>query len=86
MKLQDPRLFRQRCYVDGAWADAEAGGTLAVADPATGERLGTVPDMGAGETRRAIAAAERALPLWRARTAKERAAILRRWYELMMAN
>ena len=86
MQLHDPRLFRQRCYIDGAWADAEAGGTLAVADPASGEPLGTVPDMGARETRRAIAAAERVLPPWRARTAKERAAILRRWYELMMAN
>ena len=86
MKLKDEKLFRQQAYIDGEWVDAVGGATLAVEDPATGETLGTVPRMGAEETRRAIEAADRALPAWRARTAKERAQILRRWYDLMMAN
>jgi succinate-semialdehyde dehydrogenase/glutarate-semialdehyde dehydrogenase len=86
MKLTDAKLFRQQCYIDGAWVDADGGGTIPVENPANGERLGTVPRMGAAETRRAIAAADAALPAWRARTAKERAGILRKWYELMMAN
>jgi succinate-semialdehyde dehydrogenase/glutarate-semialdehyde dehydrogenase len=86
MKLKDEKLFRQQAYIDGEWVDAVGGATLAVEDPATGETLGTVPKMGAEETRRAIEAAERAWPSWRARTAKERAQILRRWHDLMMAN
>ena len=86
MKLKNPKLFRQQCYIDGAWVDADGGETIAVDNPATGEKLGTVPRMGAAETRRAIDAADRALPAWRAMTAKERAAILRRWADLMMAN
>jgi succinate-semialdehyde dehydrogenase/glutarate-semialdehyde dehydrogenase len=86
MKLTDAKLFRQQCYIDGAWADADGGGTIPVENPANGERLGTVPKMGAAETRRAIAAADAALPAWRAKTAKERAVILRKWFELMMAN
>jgi succinate-semialdehyde dehydrogenase/glutarate-semialdehyde dehydrogenase len=86
VQLKDPSLFRQQAYIDGAWVDADGGGTLKVANPATGEMLGGVPKMGAAETRRAIEAAERALPAWRALTAKERATPLRRWYELMMEN
>jgi succinate-semialdehyde dehydrogenase/glutarate-semialdehyde dehydrogenase len=86
MKLTDAKLFRQQCYIDGAWVDADGGGTIAVENPANGERLGTVPKMGADETRRAIEAADRAWPSWRAKTAKERAVILRKWFELMMAN
>jgi succinate-semialdehyde dehydrogenase/glutarate-semialdehyde dehydrogenase len=86
MKLTDAKLFRQQCYIDGAWVDADGGGTIPVENPANGERLGTVPKMGADETRRAIAAADRAWPSWRAKTAKERAVILRKWFELMMAN
>ena len=86
MKLTDPKLFRQQCYIDGAWVDADGGGTIPVENPATGEKLGTVPKMGADETRRAIEAADRALPAWRAKTAKERAEILRKWFDLMMAN
>jgi len=85
----DPRqssLFRQQAFVDGSWIDAESGAVFAVRDPATGELLGHAPDMGASETRRAIAAAERALPLWRGRTAKERAQIMRRWFELILAE
>ena len=86
MRLSDPKLFRQQCYIDGKWSSADGGGTVPVSNPANGEVLGTVPKMGAAETRRAIEAAERALPAWQAKTAKERAAILRKWYELMMAN
>ena len=86
MKLKDEKLFRQQCYIDGAWVDALNRGTIPVTNPATGETLGTVPRMGAEETRHAIEAADRALPAWRAKTAKERAQILRRMYDLMMAN
>ncbi len=86
LPLKDPKLFREQCYVDGAWVNADSGRTFAVRNPASGETLGAVPDMGAAETRRAIEAADRAWPAWRAKTAKERAAILRRWFDLMMAS
>ena len=86
MQLKDPKLFREQAYIDGKWVAADKGGTVAIDNPANGKRLGTVPEMGAAETRRAIEAAERALPDWRGRTAKERASILRRWHDLMMAN
>ncbi|HEX8755034.1 MAG TPA: NADP-dependent succinate-semialdehyde dehydrogenase [Steroidobacteraceae bacterium] len=86
LRLKDPTLLRQQAYIDGAWADADRGATHEVVNPASGERLGTVPDMGTAETRRAIEAAAKAFPLWAAKTAKERAAVLRRWYELMMAH
>ena len=86
MNLKDPSLFRQQCYIDGAWADADDGGTIDVDNPADNSVIGTVPRMGAGETRRAIEAANDAYPDWRARTGKERAAILRRWYELVIEN
>src|SRR6201987_5889391 len=86
MELKDPKLFRQQCYIDGQWVDALNRGTIPVTNPATGETLGTVPRMGAEETRQAIEAADRALPAWRAKTAKERANILRKWFNLMMEN
>jgi succinate-semialdehyde dehydrogenase / glutarate-semialdehyde dehydrogenase len=86
MKLSDPKLFRQQCYVDGAWVNADKGATIPVNNPADNSNLGTVPKMGAEETRRAIEAADRALPAWRARTAKERAKVLRKWADLMMEN
>jgi succinate-semialdehyde dehydrogenase/glutarate-semialdehyde dehydrogenase len=86
LKLKDGSLFRQQCYIGGEWVNADSGKTINVTDPATGEVLGTVPNMGADETRRAIEAANAAWPAWRAKTGKERAAILRKWYELMMAN
>src|SRR5882724_1159850 len=86
MELKDPKLFRQQCYVNGEWVDALNRGTIPVTNPATGETLGTVPRMGAEETRQAIEAADRALPGWRGKTAKERAQILRKLYDLMMAN
>jgi succinate-semialdehyde dehydrogenase/glutarate-semialdehyde dehydrogenase len=86
MQLKDQKLFRQHCYIGGEWVEADSGATIPVTNPANGETLGTVPKMGAEETRRAIEAADRALPAWRGKTAKERAQILRRWYDLMMAN
>ncbi len=79
-------LLRQQCYVNGAWVDADDGAVTEVRNPASGSVIGTVPKMGAEETRRAIAAADRAWPAWRARTGKERAGILRRWFELIMAH
>ena len=86
MKITDPRLLRQQCYLGGAWSDADDAATLEVTNPATGEKLGTVPKMGAAETRRAIDAAAAAYPAWRALPAKGRAQILRRWFHLMMEN
>ncbi len=86
MQLNDPSLFRQQAYIEGEWRDGHRGETLAVTNPANGQTLGSVPKMGADETREAIEAANRALPAWRALTAKERANILRRWFDLMMAN
>ncbi|HYS81159.1 MAG TPA: NADP-dependent succinate-semialdehyde dehydrogenase [Anaeromyxobacteraceae bacterium] len=84
--LRDEFLLHQKCYVNGAWTDADDGKTIAVTNPATGEQLGTVPRMGAAEARRAVEAAQAAFPIWRKRTAKERAAVLRRWFELITAN
>ena len=84
--LRDSKLFRQQCYIDGAWSNADEGGAITVTNPANGEKLGTVPKMGAAETRRAIAAAEAAFPSWSARTAKDRSALLRRWFELMLEH
>jgi succinate-semialdehyde dehydrogenase/glutarate-semialdehyde dehydrogenase len=86
LRLKDAALLREQAYVDGAWTGADGGGTCEVTNPATGERIGTVPDLGATETRRAIEAAKKAFPAWAAKTAKERATILRRWFDLMMAS
>ena len=86
MQLKDSTLLRQQCYVNGAWVAADGGGTADVGNPATGERLGTVPQFGVAETRRAIDAAAAAFPAWAARTAKDRATLLRRWHDLMLAN
>ena len=86
LSLKDSKLFREQCYIDGAWGDAEGKKTIAVHNPATGAVLGTIPRMGAAEAKRAIEAAERALAAWSAKTAKERAVILRKWFDLMMAN
>ena len=82
LPLKDPKLFREQCYIDGEWVAGAK--TFEVRNPATGQRLGSVPDLGVEETKRAIDAANRAWPQWRAKTAKERAAILRKWFELMM--
>ncbi len=86
MNLSDSNLFRQQCYVDGQWADADRGETIDVTNPANGDVIGTIPKMGAAETRRAIEAAETAQKEWKQRTGKERAAILRTWFELMMEH
>jgi succinate-semialdehyde dehydrogenase/glutarate-semialdehyde dehydrogenase len=86
LNLKDPSLLKQLCYLDGRWSAADSGAVIDVTNPASGETLGTIPRMGTDETRRAIEAANAALPAWRARTAKERSTILRRWFELMMAN
>ena len=86
IQLSDPSLFREQCYVDGAWVDADGRATIKVDDPASGEVIGTVPRLGVAETRRAIEAADRAFRSWSRTTAKERAKILRKWFDLMMAN
>ena len=86
LQLKDPTLLRQQSYLDGKWVDADSRATLDVVNPATREKIGTVPKMGAAETRRAIEAASAALPAWAKKTAKERATILRRWYDLMLTH
>src|SRR5260370_7441199 len=85
-QLKDVRLFREACYVDGQWIQAASGQAIGVDNPATGEIIGKVPKLGGLETRRAIEAANRAFPAWNKKTAKERAAVLRRWFDLMMAS
>jgi succinate-semialdehyde dehydrogenase/glutarate-semialdehyde dehydrogenase len=84
--LKDPTLLRQLCYVNGQWAGADDGATDPVTDPANGRVIGSAPVFKAAETRRAIDAANAAWPAWKAKTGKERSAILRKWYELMLAN
>ena len=86
MLLKDPSLLRQQCYINGLWCDAESKETVAIANPATGAVIASVPVMGQVETHAAIKAAEAALPAWRALTAKERGAKLRRWFELLNEN
>ena len=86
LTLKDPGLFKQQAYINGQWCDADNGETIVVTNPATGATLGTVPQMGAAETRRAIDAANVAFKGWRKLLAKDRSAILRKWYELMLAN
>ncbi len=84
--LKRPDLFREQACIDGVWLNADSGETITVTNPATGKPLGTVPKMGKAETTRAVAAAEAALPAWRAKTGKERANILRKWFNLIMAH
>jgi succinate-semialdehyde dehydrogenase/glutarate-semialdehyde dehydrogenase len=86
LPLKDKSLFRQQCFIDGKWVDADSGKSIDVSNPATGETLGTIPTMGTAETRRAIEAANAAWPAWRKKTAKERAVILRKFFNLMMEN
>ncbi|GEN26074.1 NAD-dependent succinate-semialdehyde dehydrogenase [Halomonas cupida] len=86
MNLNDPALFRQHCYIDGRWAEAEGKATIEVTNPATSNRLGTVPRLSKDEVSAAIDAADRAFPLWKASTAKQRASILRRWFDLCMEH
>jgi len=86
MQLNRPSLFRQQCHIDGHWIDAADGSTIAVHNPANSTVIGTVPRLSAGDVRQAIEAANRALPAWRARSAKDRANLIRRWHDLCMAN
>ena len=84
--FKNPNLFRQQCYVNGKWLNAIESGTISVTNPATGVIIGTVPKMGIIETRDAIDAANTAYPGWRAKTARERSVLLRRWFELVLEN
>ena len=86
LTLKDPSLLRSSCYIDGEWVAADAGATITVTNPATGETVGTVPKMGQAETRRTIEAANAAWPAWRALTAGARSKILRRWFELLLEH
>ncbi|HEV7358373.1 MAG TPA: NADP-dependent succinate-semialdehyde dehydrogenase [Steroidobacteraceae bacterium] len=86
LELKDSTLLREQCFIDGRWCAADGGTTLEVRNPATAHPLGSIPNMGAAETRRAIAAAAAALPAWKARTAKERAVIMRHWFDLMIEH
>ncbi len=86
LPISDRALFHQQCYVDGQWVDASDGATIPVVNPADGTTIGTVPRATVADVRRAVAAAEAALPDWRDRTAKARAVILRRWFDLCMAS
>ena len=86
MKLNDPKLFREACYVGGEWVGSGANETIDVTNPATGEIIGIVPKLGSSETREAIDAAHSAYPDWRAKTAKERSVILRGWFDLMLEH
>ncbi len=86
LQLNDPSLFRQQAFLSGQWCDADNGETIAVTNPATGETVGTIANMGGAEARRAIEAANAAWPAWRKKTAKERGAVMRKWSELIVAN
>jgi len=86
VELQDPTLLRTRAYVGGEWIDADSGATFDVTDPATGDVVATVADLGVDETRRAVDLADEAQKAWAARTAKDRGAVLRRWYELFLEH
>ena len=86
MKLKDPLLLRELCFIDGVWTAADDGSSIAVSNPATNQQLGSVPNMGGAETRRGILAASKALPAWAGRTAKERANALREWFNLILQH
>jgi succinate-semialdehyde dehydrogenase/glutarate-semialdehyde dehydrogenase len=86
MQLKHPELFRQQCHIGGRWVDATDGATLAVTNPADGSAIGTVPRLTAADVRSAIEAADRALPAWRATSAKDRSRLLRRWFDLCMQH
>lgn len=86
VSLSDQSLLRELCYIDGTWQGALSKATFPISNPADGAEIARVPDMGRSETEDAITAAERAFPAWKQKTAKERAALLRRWYDLIIAN
>ena len=84
--LKDIRLFREACYVDGQWIHGSSKANIEVDNPSSGQIVGKVPRLGGAETRQAIESAHRALKPWSGKTAKERAAILRRWFDLVLEN
>ncbi|WP_343733381.1 NADP-dependent succinate-semialdehyde dehydrogenase [Duganella sp.] len=86
MQLKDSSLLKQQAFIDGVFCDAQDGGKVEVTNPATGELIGTVPKMGVEDTQRAIAAADRAWTGWKTRTGKARSTILRKWFDLIIAN
>ena len=86
IKLNDPDLLKQKAFLDGTWCNADSGKRMEVINPATGELIGTVPEMGNAEAQRAIEAADAAWGMWREKLAKERSAILRRWHDLILEN
>ncbi len=86
LSLRDPSLFRQQAFVGGRWVDAAQRRRSKYLNPANGQLIGTIPNCGAKEARAAIEAADKALPDWRSRTAKARAQLLRKWFDLIMAN
>jgi succinate-semialdehyde dehydrogenase/glutarate-semialdehyde dehydrogenase len=86
IQLDDASLLRQQCYVDGEWVASSSGEVIEVDDPATGDVVGSVPALTREDTRRAIEAADAAWPAWRAMTGKQRAQLMRGWFELMMAH
>ncbi len=86
LTLKNSSLFRQQCYINGIWSDADGGETIQVINPATQEVLGLVPKMGSAEARQAIEGADAAWKAWRNKSAKERSNILRRWFELIVEN
>ncbi|MEK7257380.1 MAG: aldehyde dehydrogenase family protein, partial [Bacteroidota bacterium] len=86
MQLSNSTLFRQQAFINGIWQDALQSNVYPVTNPATGETIAHVPDLGAAETRQAIEAANAAFPAWRSKTAGERANLLRRWFDLQMQN
>src|SRR3954463_12003126 len=86
IKLQDARLWKERALIAGEWLAADSGQTTQIRNPASGEVLGTVPHMGAAETRRAIEAAHAAFPAWAKQTSGERARLMRKWFDLMMTH
>src|SRR5579862_3639171 len=81
LSLSEPRLLRHQSYIDGLWVDGPA--SIEVTNPATGRSLGSIPDLGEAETLKAVEAAKKALPAWRARMVEDRGAVLRRWFDLM---
>ena len=83
-RLTEPSLLRSQCYINGEWCDADSQATFQVTNPSTLTELGTIPNMGANETKRAILAAKEAFPDWSGRTVKERAGILRKWHDLLL--
>ncbi len=86
LSIADTKLFRQQCYIDGVWSAADSGCVAEITNPATGEVIGSVPNCAGAETRRAVDAAEAALPAWRKLTGKERASLMHRWFDLILAN